>query len=372
MWNSESAPAPPAYGPDLRQTDFRRELSDLITREAGTRTPRHVVVLGLDGVTVEVARACWPETDTRLMRAVRPTTSSAGWMSSLTGLAVAEHGVPGVVFAHPGGGVGLVNVFTYRGPGLSGPADDGHGNIFADAVRQGYLPLAVLGDMETYDSSWRDVLLRDAQPVLGHRFYTEDEGPYRPREPALLESLLREALRGTLAEFGARRPCLLWCYIEVDRHVHQHGYDEHTVTVLEALGRIAESLVEQGAVVVAHSDHGLVPTTHDPQLQRTLDDLGERHGFLMGGAGRMRWLYPAGTTAEELHDLLMPQLPDSVRVLSADAVDALFPPGSAARARVGEVVLLAEGESFLAAPDYCYDHGSFLDAELGTPLTVWS
>ncbi|WP_320777263.1 alkaline phosphatase family protein [Streptomyces sp. CRN 30] len=341
-------------------TDFRRLLDGLMAEHAG----QHVVVLALDGVTFDVARACWPSGDLRLMRAVTPTTSSACWLSALTGRTVADHAVPGVVFTAPSGGPRLINVLDYHGDDLTAAA----GTVFSDAARHGRVPLAVLGDMEHYGSAWRDALLTDALRVPGHSFYTE-HGTYHPRPSGDVGARVRTAIEETLARHGTRGPCLLWCYVEVDQHVHRHGYDTHTTEVLTALGEFADTLTRRGVVVVAHADHGLVPTVHDPALAGLLDGMGQSHGFTMGGAGRMRWLYPDHPAQRaELSASLRAALPDDIRVLPADQV---FAAGSAARSRVGDVLLVAEGERFLTESDYRFDHGSFAAEETDTPFAVW-
>ncbi|MYW20737.1 hypothetical protein GT039_35535 [Streptomyces sp. SID2955] len=346
--------------PPLSLTDFRGRLDRVMAENAG----RHVVVLALDGVNLATARRCWPSADVRLMRAVSPTTSSACWLSALTGLPVADHAVPGFVFTAPSGGPGLVTFLDYQGTDLTPAAD----NVFSDAARHGRTPLAVLGDMEHYGSAWRDALLAHATPVPGDSFYTED-GAYRRRPAAEVVTRIRTAVEETLGRHGTSRPCLLWCFVEVDQHVHRHGYDTHTTEVLTALGEFAASLAARDAVVVAHADHGLVPTVHDPALSDLLDHMGRRYGFTMGGAGRMRWLYPDRPGGHaELSARLREALPGDVRVLPADRV---FPAGSAARARVGDVLLVAEGEKFLTDPAYRYDHGSFAPEETDTPFAVW-
>lgn len=325
---------------------------------------RHVVVLALDGINLGVARACWPSADLQLMRAVSPTTSSACWLSALSGLSVADHAVPGVVFSAPSGEPGLISFLDYHGTDLT-PAT---GNIFSDAVRHGRTPLAVLGDMEHYGSAWRNALLAHACPVMGHSFYTED-GTYRRRAPAEVAARVRVAVEETLARHRTRQPCLLWCYVEVDQHVHRHGYDTHTAEVLTALGEFASALATRDTVVVGHSDHGLVPTVHDPALADVLARMGRRHRFEMGGAGRMRWLYPEHRDdGAALSVRLREVLPYDVRIVPSDRV---FPPGSPARARVGDVLLVAEGEKFLTDPVYRYDHGSFAPDETDTPFALW-
>jgi hypothetical protein len=360
MYDREQDRTPMNSSPPLSLTEFRGRLDRVMAENEG----RHVVVLALDGVNFGTARACWPTADLRLMRAVAPSTSSACWLSSLTGLTVADHAVPGVVFSSPSGGPELVHFLEYHGADLTTAT----GTVFSDAARRGRTPLALLGDLEHYGSAWRDALLSGARPVPGHSFYTQD-GAYRPRSSAEVAARVRTAVEWTLARHGTGRPCLLWCYVEVDQHVHRHGYDAHTVEVLNALGEFADSLTRRDIVVVAHADHGLVPTVHDPGLADLLDRLGRRHGFTMGGAGRMRWLYPEHRdSGAELAVRLGEALPGDVRVLPADQI---FPAGSAVRARVGDVLLVAEVEKFLSDPDYRYDHGSFAAEETDTPFAVW-
>jgi hypothetical protein len=344
-------------------TDFRRRLDLVLAREAASLNPRHVVVLALDGVNVDMARACWRQADIQSLRSVWPTTTSAGWLSHLTGLSVAEHGVPGVVFRLDGE---LINVFDHPLPGLATSSR----TIFHDAAGHGYRSLAVVGDMENYGGGWRDTLLGGAEPVYGHRFYMRTGGPYRRRPAAEIGSAVRAAVVDSLRYHGSAGPCLLWCYIEVDRHVHEYGYDRHTARVLTDLEEVAGALVDDGAVVLAHADHGLVPTRHDPDLAALLDDLRTRHGFEMGGAGRTRWLYPAPGTRDALAEDLARRLPDTVALEPADRA---FGPvtASRARSRVGELVLVALAEAFLAPDSFRYEHGSRRAAEVETPLALW-
>ena len=38
-------------------------------------------------------------------------------------------------------------------------------------------------------------------------------------------------------------------------------------------------------VVVAHSDHGMVATRHDPRVAAAIDHVVAEHGYRIGGAG---------------------------------------------------------------------------------------
>lgn len=337
-------------------TAFRGRVAGLLEREAATAAPRDVVVLAVDGIRLDLAVDAWSEARIEKLRAVFPTTSSTGWLSSLSGLDVDAHGVPGVVFRLGSGAA--INVFEFDGE-LGSAATE---NVFGDATALGYEPLAVGGDLDAYPCAWLDLLLRGARRLAGYRFWATEE----LREPEEICADVRRAVAEARA-LRQGRPVFVWCFTEPDRHVHRFGYDGAVVRFLELVGELAADLAGDGAVVVAHADHGLTPTTHDERLERTLDRLSARYGFEAGGAGRVRWLYPRAGD-RELREALARELPDSVRVLDADS---LFAPGSLARSRVGDIVLLAEGDSFPTSPGYAFDHGSLTAAEVDVPLAEW-
>jgi hypothetical protein len=125
---------------------------------------------------------------------------------------------------------------------------------------------------------------------------------------------------------------------------------------------------QKGALVVAHSDHGLVATRHVPEIDRFLVALKEEDGCLMGGAGRTRWLYPSPGSEDRLLARLERGLPSTIRIASADEV---FVKPSVARERVGAIVLIAGGDEFVTFNGQHFEHGSLTDAELDVPLAVW-
>jgi hypothetical protein len=337
-------------------TAFRGRVRALLEREAASAAPRDVVVLAVDGIRFDLAGDAWPHARIEKLRAVFPTSSSTGWLSSLSGVDVDAHGVPGVVFRVGNGAA--INVFEFHGE-LGGAATE---NVFGDAAALGFEPLAVGGDLDAYPCAWLDLLLRGARRLGGYRFWATD-GFREPRE--ICADVRRAVAEARVA--GRRRPVFVWCFTEPDRHVHRFGYDAAVVRFLELVGELATDLAGDGAVVLAHADHGLTPTAHDERLGRTVDRLRARYGFEAGGAGRARWLYPRDGDGE-LREALARELPDSVRVLDADS---LFAPGSLARSRVGDIVLLAEGDSFLTSPGYAFDHGSLTAAEVDVPIAEW-
>lgn len=345
-------------------TTFRSRVADLMRAEVTSGNPRALVVLAIDGLSYRVAQECWPSARLELQHAVLPTTSSAGWLSALSGLPVFDHGVPGVIIratAEPT--AELINVFDHRGHLGTAPT------LFDDAQRLNYSPVALLGDLAAYDCSWRDLVLGPATRVATSRFFTSSDGQ-RPRQSS-------DAIVGGVATAvsqvisAAREPVLAWIFIELDRHIHYSGYDDHARQVLYELDTWARDLAATGqAVVLAHTDHGLTPTVHDPDLANLLTDLARGHEASMGGAGRIRWFYLADPTRrEQLIQAMVSSLPADVRVGTSDE---LFPAGSPAHRRVGEVLVTAEGERFLTDPSYQYDHGSATADEVRVPFAQWS
>lgn len=320
----------------------------------GHRGP--VIVLAVDGIPYDLACAAWPGAQVREARSVFPTTSSTAWLSSLTGTTVDQHGVPGVVFANADGA--LLDVYAYQGSLGEPPPED----LFTDAARAGYAPVAVLGDLEDTHCTWRDWLVHRAHPVRGHRFFAGPDA----HDLAALGDRLVVAIERALASQPGR--CLVWCFLDADRHIHHHGYDQPLLEFLARIDAIAAAWARAGALVIAHSDHGLVLTRNDADLAAALARVCAAHGCTMGGAGRTRWLYVAPDAEARVRDELRGCLPPSVRLVHADE---LFAPGSLARQRVGALVLIAEGEDFLATDGYCYEHGSATERELSVPFATW-
>jgi hypothetical protein len=357
---ADSAVPVPSIVPSI--VSFRARVRALLAGTAGTdpAAPRpHVIVLGVDGIPYDLACRAWRRAHLTRARSVFPTTSSTAWLSSLTGASVDAHGIPGVVFTVDEPGSPLVDVYAYQGPLGDAPPED----LFSDAARCGYTPVAILGDLEDTHCTWRDLLVHRAHQVHDHRFFSRLD---RPIDPDELGGRLEVAVAHALASHPG--PCLVWCFIDADRHIHPHGYDRPLVELLERIDAIASEWARRGARVIAHSDHGLVPTRQVPANADAIERVTAAHACAMGGAGRTRWLYTAPGTEPRVWDDLARHLPASVRLYHADA---LFAPGSLARRRVGSIVLVAEGEDFLAADGYRFEHGSLTERELDVPFAEW-
>ena len=132
---------------------------------------------------------------------------------------------------------------------------------------------------------------------------------------------------------------------------------------------VALELARRDTIVVAHSDHGLVRTNNSPKLSQLMETLQEEYRFGIGGAGRVRWIYPKERTTRELVSRLEQSLSPAVRICAADE---FFGQHSLARDRVGEIVLIANGDEFPTFSGHRFDHGSSTERELNGPLAIWN
>ena len=348
----------PAICPSI--TEFRSRIRLLLEDELGAigREPRDVVIFAIDGIPYQCAVRHWRHAETSKMCSAFPTTSSTCWLSSLTGMSVARHGIPGVVFRVTDRD--LVNVFEYGG-NLNIPST---GNIFSDAARLGYEPWSIMGDLEAYDCSWRAELLQHSQALSGYRFYTNAKTSC----PLAICGTLRQAINACAKRKPRHRARLIWCFIDADHHIHRKGYDDDLSKFLDNIEGLALDLKHEAVLPVAHSDHGLVRTLHNHDLENLLDGLLKRCECSIGGAGRTRWIYVKPDSKNEVMAELIRAMPVQMRVCGAEE---FFEQGSIAKTRVGEVMLIAEGEEFMTFSDHKFDHGSLTDAELFVPLSYW-
>jgi Type I phosphodiesterase / nucleotide pyrophosphatase len=342
-------------------TDFRMRIKAILEHEASAAHSRHVIILAIDGIPYNLAIQSWKHAKNDRMRSVFPSTSSTAWLSSLSGMNVDDHGIPGVIFKVEDNANELINIFQYRGQIFNSKIE----NIFSDALQYSYTPLSILGDLEDYDCSWRELLLQHSQKVEGHKFYTAKNVTLNPK---ILCQRIQNAIIQSLELHSGKSPCLIWCFIDTDIHVHHHGYDESVMQFLELIEQVAIRLVQENAIVIAHSDHGLIPTHHDSGIEKVIEQLKKKHHFFMGGAGRTRWIYPKLGTEKILIDELSLYLPASIQICSAGD---FFSHASLSNKRVGEVMLIAQGDSFLTSHGYKFDHGSFTDREMYVPLSEW-
>ncbi|MGI5272906.1 alkaline phosphatase family protein [Nonomuraea sp. CA-218870] len=343
-----------------------RAVPGLVLSELG-RGGRGVLVLAVDGLSWQVARRVWRSAELTCLTSTFPSTSASAWMTSVTGAPVSDHLVVGAAYRERAGGP-LVDVIT--GDVLAGePAPRGPvvrlPTIFERA--EGADPMVVGRELDLLSGPWVDALTRGAARRPAREALTRDP-----------HGLVAGVAADVEAAIGVRRtrPLLLWVYVNLDDHLHRHGYDERAVDALAELERHATAWAARGWRVLAHADHGLVPVASDPVLARRWErvdapGLCELPG---GGAGRVRWLYPRAGRENEVAERLAEALDGHARVLPASALGelGLMEVAGPVRERLGAVVAIATSPRFpLPDPGLSYEHGALSDEETLVPLARW-
>ena len=326
----------------------------------------HVVVLAFDGLGFDLARDALAPAQLVALTTTFPSTSITAWTTLLTGARPGDHGLVGAQIRAQTGDR-LVDCFSETA-GL----DVAHlpPTVFERFSDRGARCHVALGEMATWPTWWRSFVTRGASVLAP----ADDWDLIRDDLPRTVAAVRTEVLRGVRASASA--PSVVWCWINIDDHVHRHGVTREVVRAVGELARLAEELADRGRTVVAVSDHGLVPARCPTALRRRWDRLTGpgRCRLPSGGAGRVRWCYPEAGRAEELHAELADLLGDQALVVWRDELDewGLLPATTRVRRAVGELVCLAVGPRFpLPVPGLRYEHGSVTPAEMIVPVAVW-
>lgn len=337
----------------LRQ--FRSRIAERMAHQQRQARPRHQVIFAVDGIYADLAQRCWRYAYQEQWRAIFPSTSATCWLSSLTGQGISQHGVPGVVFRPDPARQTFINICDYQGDAITPPTE----NLFTDCYLYGYTPQAIAGDLLPIQGSWTRALLSGVAHIDPCPFYTGLPLARPAQMIARLEQAVGQRLNGAA-------PTLLWCFIDIDQYIHLHGYDDGVETFLRGLEPLAERLVNQGCDVIAYADHGLVPTHNDPDIAQSIARISDEFGAVMGGAGRTRWFYVAQEHEDALQRRLAAALGDAAWVVPRAS---LFPALGAER--IGNLLVIAQQERFIAPPSYRYEHGSLQVQEMSVPYAVW-
>lgn len=317
---------------------------------------RNQIIFAVDGIYHRLAKRLWPSAQMMCWQAVFPPTSSTCWLSSLTGQRVSEHGVAGVVYQPQSDNHTLINICDYQGKAIVLPKE----NIFTDATRYGYLPQAIAGDLLPIAGAWTRALLVGAENLDQTPFFTR----YPLPSPQTLVAAIEEAVQ--LALGRSHHPTLLWCFIDIDQYIHKNGYDLYVTDFLLQLEKLAVKLTRQRMDVIAHADHGLVPTRNNKEVARTLNNLSKRFAAPMGGAGRTRWFYVDQAQRLPLQQALHDALGNIANIIPREAISHI-----SNFSAIGNLLLIARGETFIAPDGYRYDHGSLLPQEIYVPCALW-
>ncbi|GAA3816909.1 hypothetical protein GCM10022226_41970 [Sphaerisporangium flaviroseum] len=367
-----------AYGGGVRphSTQSLHSVPGRILDELG-RSGRGVVILAVDGLSWRAACERWRSADLVCLTSTFPSTSATAWMTAVTGTTVTEHLVVGAVYRSPAGDA-LVDVI--RGEPLTGQVPAGRCDalsarptVFEAAASRAH-PLALGRELDTLGGSWAAALLRGARrgQMTDPRELAAQAG-----DPEELVAAVARDVEGALVGHRQDRPLLLWIYVNLDDHVHRHGYDPRAMRAVELLERHALSWAGRGWTVLAHSDHGQVPCAPDPELEAAwarveVPALCRLPG---GGAGRVRWLYPRQGRATEVAERLGTALAGHALVIPADELPGLglLRLTPAVRERIGGVVAMATSPRFPApVRGMAFEHGALSPGEMLVPLATWS
>jgi hypothetical protein len=333
----------------------------------GDRSHRRLVVLGVDGMRYRDARQAFSRAEIGAWTATFPSTSIAGWTSSLTGQPVGRHGLAGPVLRNPA---------TGRTADLLAPDDppwppSGGETVFEAMGRAGTRSIALLGGLEPYrGSGWLDAMVRgaDTPRPVGSRAATA---------PACVRTAFWD-VEAVLTDRAADRSLLVWCHVDLDFFVHANGYDADVHAALAELDERAAALSDDRTTVVAYADHGLTASDHDAGLTAFWSELNQWAAAAPpGGAGRVVWCYPAAGREDAAVSALEAELGQNFRVLHLDDLVShglLGPaPAPVAHATIGRIVVLPLGRHYFspAAPAR-FEHGSLTADEMFVPVARWA
>ncbi|WP_434445938.1 alkaline phosphatase family protein [Lentzea sp. E54] len=309
-----------------------------------TTADRGVIVLAVDGLSSDVAKQAWLSASVTTLSSTVPSTSATALLTALTGVPADVHRVPGTVYRN---GSGLVHA-------INGAPVVPH--LPTVLERHGATVLA--RELDLLEGTWAQALLRGCTRIPSpprHKLAAQAEDP-----PLLVANVVAD-LDKALPD--AR---FLWTYVNIDDHVHRHGYDESVHEAMLRLDAHASRWAAQGWTVVAHSDHGQVAVDPDPELVEAWDAIVREECVIpSGGAGRTRWLYPKPDRLEAVFDRVATTLGDTATV--HHATDLGLPQPEA-----GPVVAMAASPRFpIADPSAKFEHGGMSRDEIDVPFAVW-
>lgn len=344
-----------------------------------------LIVLAVDGVGFDLARKVCATARLVPLTSTFPSTSVVAWLTAATGIEPSRHGVLGVVYRLPERDAHF-HVFLDRGLDHDGDWDAAPARLAQ--IEPGAIPaepastfferfrdrgvdcVANPGELANWPGRWRDSILRGADVVPSD----EDWAALRHRPEAAWSASRRE----TEAALAFRpRPRLVWSFLNLDDHVHAHGYDERVLAALAELDAVCAEWASAGHLVVAYSDHGLVETTVDSDDAAAWSRISGPALCRLppGGAGRARWAYPRPGAEDDVRAELEAALEGEALVLTREgAIElGLLADTALVAQRVGEVVALATGTRFpVPSREVRFDHGSCLPEEMLVPFAVWT
>lgn len=330
---------------------------------------RGLVAIAVDGLGYSHAQATLSSANLSPIISEFPTTTVACLMTSVTRVPAFSHGFVGVQYLHADGEQ-LVNCHDGSTTGRAGAGaarptvTPTLRTVFDELADAGVQAVALPNELGGLQADVRDRLLHGARIA----------GPALPpsTDPVEMVAAFAEQLTAATA---ATPDTLIWTYLDLDSHIHRHGFDQRAVQAMTALDELARRLRDAGTSVLIFSDHGLARCAPSQATQAAWTQATSSRWCRLppGGAGRVRWLYPHPGQEDRLTEFVAGQFPDAVVVTSDQLAELGFvAAGSVGQRRLGEVVLIATGSDFpVPDPEVAYEHGSMTAEEVLVPMAIW-
>jgi hypothetical protein len=372
----------------------------------GLRSPaRGTVVLAIDGLSLDAAERAWTGASVRCLTSTFPSTSVTAWMTALTGTDPSQHLAVGMLYRIPRAdrlahvvanrvvefepAAAAAEAATAGAQATRQPAAQPETAPWRDEdviapqvtlferARAGGARCVVLGrDMDKIPGPWTRSLFRGAERAMPSDRQEGMTGEGEIADPARYAAALTAEVEGILAAHDDGAPLLLWAYVNLDDHIHRHGYDAAVHNVLGYLEQAAVAWADRQWRVLAHSDHGQAELRPDARVARVWQQVSSASCCRLpsGGAGRARWLYPKPALETRVRRVLAEQLGDQVVIGSPEELAGwgLWRLTPGLRDRVGEIVAITTAGDFPAAKGHLrFDHGGVSEREMLVPLTIW-
>ena len=330
---------------------------------------RSLVVVAVDGLGYSNAQATLSTAKLYAKISEFPTTTVACLMTAVTREPAFGHGFIGVQYLHADG-ERLVNCHDGSTIGGAGPAPGRRTvtptlpTIFDGLGEDGISAVALPNELAGLHAEVRDRLLHGAHIAGAPLPATND--------PVAMVTAFADQLT---AAVDAKPDGLIWAYLDLDSHVHRHGFDRRATLAMAALDELARRLRDAGTSVLVFSDHGLARCGPSQATRDAWAEAASARWCRLppGGAGRIRWLYPHPSQTDRLTDFVAGRFPDAVVVSTDQLADFGFvAAGSVGQRRLGEIVLIATGADFpVPDPEVAYEHGSMTAEEVLVPMAIW-
>lgn len=333
---------------------------------------RPTALLAIDGLPWELANDGWAPDELLPVTTVFPSTSTAAWMTAVTGVGLDQHLVTGAVYRAGGELIDPVRgkPLDKANRGAAHAAIRSNPTVFEVLAAKGVSSVAVLGDLGAHRGPWTAALLRGATHVVARSIPAPGQSLVDSTQSVL--SAVEEAIA---AHLGG--PLFVWAYVNLDEHVHRFGYTAATDFVVDAIEVTARRWAERGVEVIAVSDHGLVPAEPSPDAADAWARL-ERSPMCSlppGGAGRVRWLHTIPGAVDHVVAVAREELAGVARVTTPRELADLgfIPDHPEVLYRFGDVVAIATAPSFPCVdPTAVFEHGSMTPTEMIVPLARWT